>query len=90
MPLPELRSSAAYENFINDHRFKSTETTVYLNNKVEDNSFHTDQLIVRNRSCIIIDLWWWGIILNLRRRIINNLFTIITAYGLDILCSLIT
>jgi len=42
MPLPERKSGMAFENFINNNRFKSTESTVYLNNMVNDSSFHTD------------------------------------------------
>lgn len=33
MPIPDCTRDAAFEIFINDHRLKSTESTVYLNNK---------------------------------------------------------
>jgi hypothetical protein len=40
MPIPDCRSSAAFESFINNNRLKSTESKVYLNKQVEEGSFH--------------------------------------------------
>jgi hypothetical protein len=43
MPILDCRRGAVFENTINDHRLKSTGSTVYLNNQVENGPFHTDQ-----------------------------------------------
>ena len=39
MPILDCRRGAVFENAINDHRLKSTESTVYLNNQVENGLF---------------------------------------------------
>jgi len=51
MLTPDWTNDAVFKNFIDDHRLKSTESTVYLNNRVEDGPFHTDPLVIsRGRS----------------------------------------
>jgi len=39
MPILDCSRGAVFENAINDHRLKSTESTVYLNNQVVNGLF---------------------------------------------------